>query len=65
MRERNFDMQDTIAVLEGRERIKAVWNDIAGVWNYDVSGQDLNGNDLTIRIAPTDDETGIVLVTGF
>jgi hypothetical protein len=65
MRERNFDMQDTLAVLEERKRIKAVWNDIADTWNYDVGGHDLDGNELTIRIVPTDDDTGIVLVTGF
>jgi hypothetical protein len=65
MRERNFDMQDTIAVLEERKRIKAVWNDIVDTWNYDVRGHDLDGNELTIRIAPTDDSSGIILVTGF
>jgi hypothetical protein len=65
MRERNFSMQDTVAVLEERRRIKPVWNDIADTWNYDVRGYDLDGNELTIRIVPTDDDTGIVLVTGF
>jgi hypothetical protein len=65
MRERNFDMQDAVAVLEERRKIKAVWNDNANSWNYDVGGQDLDGCDLTIRIAPTDDDSGIVLVTGF
>jgi hypothetical protein len=65
MRERNFNMQDTVAVLEERRRIKAVWNDIGDTWNYDVRGYDLDGNELTIRIVPTDDDTGIVLVTGF
>jgi hypothetical protein len=65
MRERNFNMQDAVAVLEERRQIKAVWNDIADMWNYDVRGQDLDGNELTIRIVPSDDNTGIVLVTGF
>jgi hypothetical protein len=58
-------MQNTVAVLEERRRIRAVWNDIGHRWNYDVRGHDLDGNDLTIRIVPTDDDTGIVLVTGF
>lgn len=65
MRDRNFDMQDTVAVLEERKGIKAVWNDIADTWNYDVRGHDLDGNELTIRIAPTDDDSKIILVTGF
>jgi len=28
-------------------------------------GRDHDGNELTIRIAPTDDLKGVVLVTGF
>ena len=52
-------------MLEERRRIKAVWNDIAHTWNYDVRGHDLDGNELTIRIVPTDDDTGIVSMTGF
>jgi hypothetical protein len=65
MRQRNFNMQDAIAVLENRSGVKAVWNDTADTWNYDARGHDLDGNELTIRIAPTDDDSGIVLVTGF
>jgi hypothetical protein len=49
MRQRNFNMQDTIAILEKRSGIKAVWNDRADTWNYDVRGHDLDGNELTIR----------------
>ena len=60
-----FRHQDTVATLEERRRIKAVWNDIAHTWNYDVRGHDLDGNELTIRIVPTDDDTGIVSMTGF
>ena len=52
MRQRNFDMQDTTAVLEERKQIKAVWNDIDDTWNYNVRGYDLDGNELTIRIVP-------------
>jgi hypothetical protein len=65
MRERNFDMNDAIAVLEKPDRIRPRWNDKAECWNYDFRGRDVDGGELTIRIAPTDDETGIVLVTGF
>ncbi len=65
MQERSFDMKDVITVLEKPERIKPVWNDRAEAWNYDFRGRDVDGGELTIRIAPTDDETGIVLVTGF
>lgn len=65
MRERNFDMTDAITVLEARKQIKAVWNDKAVAWNYDVPGIDLDGNELTIRIALADERNGIILVTGF
>ncbi|MGH7826703.1 MAG: hypothetical protein ACREQ7_16210 [Candidatus Binatia bacterium] len=58
-------MNDVIAVLENYDRIKPVWNDNAACWNYDARGSDVEGAELTIRITPTDDENGIVLVTGF
>ncbi len=64
MQERNFDMNDVIAVLEKPETIKPVWNDRAEAWNYDFRGRDVDDGELTIRIAPIN-ETGIVLVTGF
>lgn len=65
MTERNFDMNDAVAVLEKPDRIKPKWNDKAGCWNYDFRGRDVDGGELTIRVAPTDDDTGIILVTGF
>ena len=65
MQERNFNMSDVIAVLENHDRIKPVWNDNVECWNYDFRGRDVDGTELTIRIVPTDDENGIVLVTGF
>jgi hypothetical protein len=65
MPKRNFDVNDVINVLEKAATVKPVWNTNTDTWNYAIRGEDLDGNDLTIRIAPTDDQTGIVLVTGF
>ncbi len=65
MPKRDFDLNDVINVLEKAATVKPVWNTNTDTWNYDIRGEDLDGNDLTIRIAPTDDQTGIVLVTGF
>ncbi|TAJ93124.1 DUF4258 domain-containing protein [bacterium] len=65
MQERNFDMIDAIAVLENATQVRPAWNRKARCWNYDIRGEDIEGEDLTIRIAPTEDVTGIVLVTGF
>lgn len=58
-------MADAIKVLEGAQRVTPTWNDKAQTWNYDIPGRDIEGQDLTIRIAPTDDGAGTVLVTGF
>lgn len=65
MSQRNFDMNDVIGVLSKATTVKPVWNTKTDAWNYDVSGKDLNGKALTIRILPTEDLTGIILVTGF
>ena len=65
MRERNFDMADAITVLDGAKQVRQVWNGKARCWNYDIQGKDIEGEDFTIRIAPGEDVTGIVLVTGF
>jgi len=64
MPKRNFDMNDVIHVLDKAATVKPSWNTKTETWNYDIRGQDIDGNDLTIRIVPTDDHS-IVLVTGF
>lgn len=65
MRERNFDINDAIRVLENAKEARPKWNAKSGAWNYDLSGRDIQGEKLTIRIAITEDVRGIVLVTGF
>jgi hypothetical protein len=63
MRDRNFDMNDVIKVLENHDRVKPVWNENAKCWNYDFRGKDFEGEALTIRVAP--DDGAVILVTGF
>ena len=63
MRDRNFDMNDVIKVLENHDRVKPVWNENANCWNYDFRGKDFGGEALTIRVAP--DDGAVILVTGF
>ena len=63
MPKRNFDMTDVLNVLSKATTVKPMWNTKTETWNYDIPGRDLDGNELTIRIVPTED--GIVLVTGF
>ena len=65
MPKRNFDMNDVINVLDKATTVRPSWNTNTETWNYDVKGRDLDGNELTIRIVPNDDDDGIVLVTGF
>ena len=62
---RHFDMLDTENVLENATRVKPVWNDNNNTWNYDIPGKDIEGRNLTIRIAPGDDPKHVTLVTGF
>jgi hypothetical protein len=63
MPKRNFDMTDVLNVLSKATTVKPMWNTKTETWNYDIPGRDLDGNELTIRMVPTED--GIVLVTGF
>jgi len=65
MPKRHFDMIDTENVLENAAKVKPVWNTKNNTWNYDIAGKDIDGNSLTIRIAPGDDSKHVVLVTGF
>ena len=65
MRERNFDINDSIQVLENAGEARPKWNTKSATWNYDLYGKDIEGEKLTIRIAITEDVSGIVLVTGF
>jgi len=65
MKERSFDIQDALRVLENATNARPKWNTKSSTWNYDLSGTDIDGEDLTIRIAITEDDNGVVLVTGF
>ena len=65
MRERNFDIHDTIQVLENAKEARPKWNAKSAAWNYDLDGKDIEGEKLTIRIAITEDINGVILVTGF
>lgn len=65
MRERRFDIHDAIRVLEKATDARPKWNTKLATWNYDLSGTDIEGEELTIRIAITDDDNGVILVTGF
>jgi hypothetical protein len=65
-RERNFSMQDALEVLRTGTVIPApIWNEKTVSWNYDIGGRDLEGESLTVRVAPMAFHTGLVLVTAF
>ncbi|MBI2538338.1 MAG: DUF4258 domain-containing protein [Deltaproteobacteria bacterium] len=65
MRERNFDIHDAVSVLENAKDARAKWNTKSSTWNYDLSGTDIEGEELAIRIAIAEDDNGLILVTGF
>jgi hypothetical protein len=64
MRQRNFDIQDGMHVLEhGRVRRSPEWNESHREWNYDIEGTDIEGEPLTIRVPIAEDT--LTLVAGF
>lgn len=63
-RERDFSVQDALEVFHtGTVSSTPIWNDKTESWNYDITGIDLNGDELTVRVAPSD--RGLFLVTAF
>lgn len=64
MPERNFDLQDALKVLKEASEAKPKWNTNSKTWNYDLHGKDINGEELTIRIA-IEDGGHVIFVTGF
>ena len=64
-RKRHFDISDAIKVLTEATEAKTVWNEKSQSWNYDMTGKDMERNELTVRLAITEDQKGVILVTGF
>lgn len=58
-------MNDALKVLCEAKSAKAVWNDRRETWNYDIAGRAIDGEPLTVRVAISEEDNGIVLVTGF
>jgi hypothetical protein len=64
MRQRHFDIQDVLHVLEHGSIIRPPeWNETYREWNYDIEGTDIEGEALTIRVAIAEDT--LTLITGF
>lgn len=65
-RQRDFSTRDALEVLRtGMVSPVPLWNDNTEAWNYDIAGQDIEGESLTVRVAPTFSHNGVVLVTAF
>jgi hypothetical protein len=65
-RERDFTVQDAVEVLRTGTVIQyPIWNEKTASWNYDIAGRDIEGECLTVRVAPTASQRGLVLVTAF
>lgn len=63
-RERDFSVQDALEVFRtGTVSSTPIWNGKTESWNYDITGLDLNGDELTVRVAPSN--RGLFLVTAF
>jgi hypothetical protein len=64
MRQRHFDIQDVMHVLEhGSIHRPPEWNETHHEWNYNIEGTDIEGEALTIRVAISEDI--LTLITGF
>jgi hypothetical protein len=65
-RERDFTIQDALEVFRTGTVLPApIWNEKTASWNYDIVGRDIEGEGLTVRVAPTASQTGLFLVTAF
>ncbi len=65
-RERDFSIQDALEVFRtGMVSPTPEWNENTNSWNHDIIGTDLEGDELTVRVAPTANKSGLVLVTAF
>lgn len=66
MKERHFDMQDVLQVIETGSIVKRPeWNEDFGEYNYFIGGQDLNGHQLTLKVAISADADVLTLITGY
>jgi hypothetical protein len=64
MRQRHFNIQDVLHVLEhGSITRPPEWNETYREWNYDIEGTDIGGEALTVRVAIAEDT--LTLITGF
>lgn len=65
-RERDFSIRDALEVLRtGTVSPTPLWNERTESWNYDIGGVDIEGDPLTVRIAPTTSGEGLIFVTAF
>ena len=67
IKERNLDIdiKDAIKVLAEATTVKPTWNTIYQTWNYDIHGQSIEREKVTLRIAVEEKSDEVVLVTVF
>jgi hypothetical protein len=64
-RQRNFSRRDVEKVLaSGVVSPNAEWNEQHGSWKYQVSGRDLDGDELTVIVTIEPEFQRITVVTG-
>lgn len=64
MRQRNVSMSDVLSVFDnGRISKPPEWNQEYAEYNYFISEEDIEGTELTLKIAISEEEDMITLVT--
>jgi hypothetical protein len=64
MEQRRISISDVLNTIDtGRISKPAEWNDEHGEYNYFITGKDIEGEELTLKIAIADDEEMTFLIT--
>ena len=66
MNERNVSLQDVIYLIEnGKVTQKVEWNNDYQEYNYYINGTDIEGSELTVKLAISNKDEELSLLTVF
>jgi hypothetical protein len=66
MEERHITVRDVLNAIDTGGILKPPeWNDETTRYNYFITGKDIEGEELTLKIAISDDEEMIFLITTY
>lgn len=66
MEQRNISIRDVLNAIDtGKISKSPEWNDEHSEYNYFITGKDIEGEELTIKIAISDNEEMTILITSY